>query len=537
MINQWIWLLLTILSLVGCDQLLNNDDKPAEPQIKLVPEATVVSIGASQRIKAVVSGIDDTTTVSAEWQASAGTLENISDLTVLWTAPDDTTQAEISVKVTTVDGGSATRSVTVSVGNAPPQIDAFQASDNIVLAGNQINLTVSATDPENFALSYRFWSIPDSGVMAHLSPEKPTATWTAPEGSSFRGRKFQFVAEVSDNLNFVSRDTIEVLAYADYESIWVVDSGNKTVSKYTANGLKILTSPVVFENPVAVCNDVTEFYGCYVADYDAGKVVKLDARGNTIAEYTDIPTVIDIEIHRDTRRLWALEVGRDVVTVIDGYTHSVLKTIKGFKQPRWVTINQATGDVWIAEPSNNRLICLNSRLPVGSLPDSITAANTAIYPDTASAAYLNSPVSPFVRHDVAQPVYVVDRDDRQIEQFEWNGSRYVRNAFPVALGNVNPLFVWSATVGNVFSMIASIASDGKLQGYVEGNSGSLTVLTGDYTFQAPHTLAVDPPAGIVWIGDNGTNQMVKIRLNPDFTYQKQFALSGFVFLEDVVINK
>ena len=531
------WLFLMVFAVVGCDQLLNNDEKAVEPQIKLVVESAVVPIGASQRIKAVVNGIDDTTNIAIEWQASAGTLENISNLTVLWTAPEDTTQAEISVKVTTVDGGSATRSTAISVGNAPPQIDAFQVSDNIVLTGNQITLTVSATDPENFSLNYRFWSIPDSGIISHLSPDNPTATWTAPDGSNFRGRKFQFVAEVGDNLNFVSRDTVEVLAYADFESVWVVDGGNKTVSKFTANGLKILTSPVVFENPVAVCNDVSEFYGCYVADYDAGKVVKLDARGNVITEYSDVPTVIDIEIHRDTRRLWALEVGRDAVAIIDGYTHSLLKTIKGFKQPRWITINQATGDVWIAEPSNNRLICLNSRLPVGSIPDSITTANAAIYPDTSSGAYLNSPVSPFVRHDVAQPVFVVDRDDRQIEQFEWNGNRYVRNAFPVQLGNVNPLFVWSATVGNVFSMIASIASDGKLQGYVEGNSGSLTMLTGDYDFQAPHTIAVDPPSGIVWIGDNGTNQMVKVQLNPNFTYQKRVALSGFVFLEDIVINK
>ena len=92
-------------------------------------------------------------------------------------------------------------------------------------------------------------------------------------------------------------------------------------------------------------------------------------------------------------------------------------------------------------------------------------------------------------------------------------------------------------LSGLFNVVVIIANNGKLFAFSEGNSATLTTLAGDYTFQSPHALAVDPMTGECWIGDNGTNQLVKIRINPDFTFATLVKLNGFIFIEDVVINQ
>lgn len=523
----------------GCDKLFNSDDEtpaPVNPTVELLVESAVTSIGASQMISAEVTGVD-TAGITTEWAVTGGEFVKTGNLQIEWTAPDDTVQVAVSVVVKTTDGGSSTEETLISVGNAPPEISDFAASAAFVLAGNEIALTATAADPESYPLSYRFWVTPDSGMLQHSSPDAPTATWTAPEGGNYSGEFFRFVVEATDNLDFFTRDTLEVLAYSDFASVWMVDSGTRKLIKYTANGIKILESAAAFQKPVAVSNDVEDSFGCYVADYAAGTVFKMDATGTVIASFGSIPTVIDLALHEDTRTLWALSVGGNSVTVIDGFTDEVVKTIYGFRQPRWLAINQATGDVWISEQGNNRLVCLNARTSIASLPDTISYQNAEIFPDSVETTYLNSPIIPFVRSEIAQPLYLADRDDRQIERFDWNGTQYVRNASPISLLSALPRSVVVTSVGGLFNVVLTVSFDGKLFAFAEGNPASLTQISGDYAFQAPHAVAVDEATGQLWIGDNGTNQLVKIRINSDFSFTTLHKLNGFVFIEDAVINK
>ncbi|MCB0287285.1 MAG: hypothetical protein KDE57_11560, partial [Calditrichaeota bacterium] len=163
--------------------------------------------------------------------------------------------------------------------------------------------------------------------------------------------------------------------------------------------------------------------------------------------------------------------------------------------------------------------------------------NAEIFPDSVETTYLNSPIIPFVRSEIAQPLYLADRDDRQIERFDWNGTKYVRNASPISLLSALPRSVVVTSVGGLFNVVLTVSFDGKLFAFAEGNPASLTQISGDYAFQAPHAVAVDEATGQLWIGDNGTNQLVKIRINSDFSFTTLHKLNGFVFIEDAVINK
>ena len=531
-------LIVALLLATSCNQLFNSDEPepPINPVVEVTLTAETVQLGETQSISAAVSNIPENALTNSTWSVSAGSFIKNSELEIDWTAPFDTMEVDITLNVKTELGGETSRTVRVGVGNAVPDISTFSASSARVLAGNTITLSVQASDPEGLTLDYRFLISPDEGILSHSGNAANTASWQAPDGGSYSGKYYTFIAEVTDNLGFISMDTLQVLAYSDFYSIWMVDSGTRRLAKYTGNGLLVFNSPVSFSKPVAVTSDIDESFGCYVADYDAATVYKIDAGGNTVASYGNIPTVIDLAMHRDTRTIWALGVGDNSVTVIDGFQDVIVKKIHGFFKPRGITINQATGDVWINEQGNNRVVQLSALTEPANLPDTISTQNTAIYPENGTN-YFNSPMVPFVRNESAQTLYVADRDDREVERLMWNGTGYTRNTTPVSLVSAQPRAVFVTALSGLFNVVVIIANNGKLFAFSEGNSATLTTLAGDYTFQSPHALAVDPMTGECWIGDNGTNQLVKIRINPDFTFATLVKLNGFIFIEDVVINQ
>jgi DNA-binding beta-propeller fold protein YncE len=235
--------------------------------------------------------------------------------------------------------------------------------------------------------------------------------------------------------------------------------------------------------------------------------------------------------------VWALSAGEQSLTIIDGFQNTVVKKIYGFVQPRWISIDPSGGEVWISEQGNNRLVMLNALLPPASQPDTIGYQNVVIYPENGAAGYLNSPFKPFVGNTGARILYVADRDDREVERFIRSGSAYVRSDTPISLNTTQPRAVFVVNADGAVNLVVAVAVNGKLLAFNESNPATLTSLNGDYTFQVPRALAVDQLSGECWIGDNGTNQLVKIQVHSDFSFTTLHKLDGFVFLEDMVINK
>ncbi len=537
-------LLAVILLLPGCDSIKNlfgTAEENQPPTIRLQPEKTTMALGETQTIIAVAADPDQSEPPVIRWEADNGTISADSNSVIRFTAPLDTMQVEI--RATAIDNQEAqtTGSVVISIGNSAPVISSFTVSRTHLLPGNTLQLSVVADDPENQRITYHFQVEPDSGTIMHDEASQPQASWTAPvnpdPNQAYPARYYQVIAEVRDPLGFFSRDTAQVLVYSEFESIWVVDSGSRTAAKYTANGLPIITAAESFRKPVAVASNILESYGCYVADYDAGSVFKIDAEGQTIASYSNIPNVIDLDVYQIGRTIWALSVGENTLTVIDGFQDVVIKKIYGFSQPQAIAINQASGDVWIAEPANDRLIRLNATDPVSSWPDTITYSNCQIFPDSGTAGYFNTTLSPFVRDLPGAPLYLADKNDTQIERMIWDGDAYLRSNPPVDIPPLQPRFVGAASVANLGDVVIALSVDGRWIAFPESDPFDLHLLSGDYDFRAPNTFTMDSQNGYAWVGDNGTNQLVQVKFGGQYQFTSSIRISGFIFLEDVVINR
>ena len=530
---------IVLFSSISCDKLFKKDENE-NPTLNIAFNKTTVSVGSTNLLKAITSDPDDDDSVTVTWTVSAGTLSSTLGDSVTWTAPTDTQTVTITAKATDQNDGGATKSIDVFVGNNNPVISGLDISSNRVLPGNTISINCEAADPENQSVIYSFYSIPVGGTFSHSDPESPTATWTAPADQNpsgyFQSQFYKIVAKVTDPLNYSSEDTMEVLVYSEFGSVWIIDSQKGTLEKRTNNGDLVFISSYQFQKPVAVANNIDESYGCYVADFDASAVIKFDEAGEEISTYSGITNVIDLAVHKDTRTIWALSIGDNSLTAINGYTDQVIKTIYGFNQPRSLTINQSSGELWVAETANNRIIKFKVSDSPSSLPDTINSSNVTIFPASPGSPIFNTPSQISLKNTNGSIVYVADKNDYQIEVFRYSNGAYSRNDPPVNLLPLSPIFVQPVSITNIGWHALIMNSDGSFVLFPENSIQNVLPVTGNYNFDHPKAMIIDNRTSECWVGDNGTNQLVKLTLNPDYTFTTQLKISGYLFIEDLVIN-
>ncbi|MCH7529135.1 MAG: hypothetical protein IH972_06250, partial [Candidatus Marinimicrobia bacterium] len=258
---------------------------------------------------------------------------------------------------------------------------------------------------------------------------------------------------VSDEQGYNSSDTLEVLVYKEAGTIWVVDSEQAIVSKYTDLGDFILTSSHPFEEPRAVTNDITQDYGCYVADYTAGEVVKLDPEGNIEALFTNAPNVVDLAIH--ARTLWVLSEADSALLIYNTWSQGApVHRVSGFKQPRAITINQNNHTVWITDVGDNSVIQLNA---LEAWPDSVSDPGVIVYRDALGIPIFNFPSGLGSRRLSDATLYIADQFHNQIERLTYSSGTgtYSRNT-PITM--TNP----SQVVSNVKGEVWVLNSDGTI---------------------------------------------------------------------------
>lgn len=526
----------TLLTLMSCEEFINNIKNVKEntrPTIIIKVENSNPDINTTQKLTAEVTDPDEDDEVTVTWTATTGELSQSAGLTVDWTAPSDTATAHIVATATDENDGIAHKEVLLFVGNACPRISGYTASASQVVSGNTIDLTCTAEDPEGGKLTYQFYEINGGGSFSHSGPTSNTASWDSPSNIG-QAEIFKLVVRVTDPIHFFSADTLEVLVYSNYGSLWVVDSDFKSVSKYTSNGYKILTSSQTFKYPVAVVSNIDELSGCFVADQDADLVYKLDYNGEKLTSYSNIPHVIDIALHQATRKLWALSYSSNSATVIDERTGNIEKTIRGLNQPTSIEINQWTGDVWIVEEGNNRTIQIAAGKGIASLPDSISSAIGVVF-DTG----FNGPHNLCIHHtqdgSLASRVYVADTFDNQIERFVYQNKKFERED-PADLLSPGPLLTGILPI-NLQTMVFVINTAGRMELFAENDPLQKHPVTGNYSFIKPQVMAIDENTGECWIGDNGTNQLVKIKIRSDYSFSVLRKLNGFLSIKDISINK
>jgi len=514
-----------VLALMGCE-LMNNP-----PSIDIVVEDDTPLTSSTQTLTAVVEDLDEDLVIIT-WSATDGEFTKTTGEVVKWTAP--TTTGRMLVTAVADDrkaGGTDTATVALSVVNAAPSITEFTSSAPYVTLGNSVTLSCEAFDPDAEDITYDFFTSPSGvGAILHDSPEISTATWIAPSDPNL-ARSYDLIVKVSDlPQGYFSTDTLQVLVFSEHGTIWVVDKVRSEVIKFTSRGEKMLSASRSLQNPVAVTRFRGKFYGCYVADHDAGQIVELDEEGQTVATFPNIPNVKDLAINRETSTLWAISVSDDEprLTVIDTDTESIVKQFKGLRHPNAITINQNRQEVWIADygyEQDDRVIQINIRDFLIDLPDSLTSLYATIFEGN-----FNYPSSLSVRDAEEATVYIADTNDDEVERLTYNpanGEYY--SSIPVALGEgTKPFKVRVTDTGLVWVLNLNR----NILYFLESNPSQQTPI-GSYAFSDPHAMAIDQETGNVWIGDNGRHQVVEIS-SADSVGVK---ISGFSFVEDLVINK
>ncbi|MBN2010051.1 hypothetical protein JW960_11970 [candidate division KSB1 bacterium] len=521
----------------GCDKLLMRTDDNNRPEIKIRVQDDTPAVQTSQTFKAEVVDPDVGDSVAVSWTVTAGRLAKDTGDSVSWTAPNDTMSVEVTAIALDSKGARALAYKILHVGNSAPDITDFTVDQTSILNGNTVNLACTATDPDGHELMYQYSVVPNQGTLVHSDAHVSTATWTAPSSMPVESKVYKIIVSVKDVLGYSVADTVDIVVYFEYSSIWVVDSGQKRVSKYAGNGQLILTASESFSKPVAVTNNIDESYGCYVADYEAGSIYKIGADGETLLSYTGVNNVIDIAVHNDTRTVWAISTDDNSLTVFDGFTDAEIKRVYGIENPRQIIINQASDDVWIVETGNNRIVNFKAENLPYSLPDTVTGRNTLVFPSDTSSAYLNAPFGSYVRNQTNQILYVSDKNDNQVERLEWRDGGYKRDKNPISIMPLRPMYASVSLLANRGWTVFVMSTNGKIVLFPEEDDRNIMTAAGDYRFEYPHALATDESNCEFWVGDNGTTQLVKIKIQPDYTFKAETIVSGFVFIEDVVINK
>jgi len=510
----------------GCE-LTNSPPIIQEVNFEQDPALT----GSVQTVTAVVEDPEEDLFVIT-WTVTAGILDKTQGESVRWTAPDEI--QDVTFKIEADDrkiNGKDSTNRTISVVNNAPVISDFSSSSPFVLLGNSIELSCTAEDPDGEDITYKFISHSDVGTFIHADPTANTATWEAPSYDvvSF-SRSYNLIVEVEDVQGYFSQDTLAILVYSESGTAWVVDSGHKTVSKYTSSGDYILTSPHSFTEPVAVAGNTDEFYGAYVADKGTGEVVRIDRLGVSTDSFTDMPNVVDLDIHRASRTLWAICQGNKSLTVYDiNPPGQLLKKIYGLIQPNSILINQTSGDVWIADGGHQGIIQLGVPRDANALPDTIAAGSAFLFTNATIGNHFNNPQGLSLLDGLGATLYITDAGHGDVEKLIYISGAYTRTdsiggfaAPPTQVSVTTEALIWVISTGGSVVHVP-----------VGATSGASPFAVLDYDWVNPHVMTADRVNGDIWIGDNGTHQVVKV-VSPDSV---AFKISGFDFIEDILVNK
>ncbi len=515
-----------VLAGSGCE-LVNNP-----PIVSIVAEDDFPITGSRQTLTAVTEDLDEDP-LRLSWRASAGKLSKTTGPEVQWTAPLDRGEVTITVIADDRKSGIDSASIVLTVVNDAPVITAFTSSASFVLLGNEIGLSVAATDPDGEDITYTFTTSP-VGVGSFVESALPTEiTWIAPtvDVTPF-ARTYDLVVKAQDTRGFFSTDTLEILVYAEYATLWVIDSRHARASKYSPRGHLIFHSAHPFNRPVAVTNNTREFFGAYVADAGANEVVKIDELGLKILSYPGLPNVSDIALHRDSGTLWVLSLGDSSLSVINTFTDMEIKRVYGFSKPETISINQSSGDVWIADAGNHTVVQFDANLPTdqlaATLPDVISASNTTLF-----TGQFNTPVAIAMRNLIPPDatIFIADKNDQdgQIERLVYNPLLGQYQISTTIDGYAHP----SLLAATVESLLWVANEEGRVVHFPLASNGQSPTTIFSYDFNNPSTMVADPVNGTIWIGDNGSNEVVSL-VAPDSV---DVIISGFGFIEDIIVNK
>ena len=511
--------LMFLLLFSGCSQTNHP------PTLEVIFENNNPLPGSKQTLTAVVTDQDSADIILINWEISKGTPYAATGSVIRYTAPEFNTTDTIRVEANDQNGGIVSETVLMNVSNGTPQIHSLNISQSAVLLGNGVTISVTASDPESLPLSYQFSSSGNVGSFESHEPEDSTIIWIAPSDFELAG-EYQLFVTVSDSLGQSVSDTVSVIVYLENGTIWVVDSGLKTVKKYDENGQFILQSEENFDYPNAVTNNYPWDFECWVADKGLGKIFEINEDGTTIETYDNIWGVIDIEYHENTGTICALSQANQSLTLIMG---TEIKTIYGFQSPNSMVINQNADEVLISDYGRQQIIKIDLLPSDGVFPDSISTDN---YLDALNGV-LNGPKAlAITKYSSLNGIMllVADKINNRIERVPFTSS--YDDPLPPITDVIQPIGI---TTTLNYSWV--LEEDGTIRFFDTFDGSSSQIITiEELTNSQPMLITGDYPKDAIWIGDNTTNKIIKAIYNNGIV-EMATMITGVNSVENIVVNR
>jgi hypothetical protein len=176
------------------------------PQVDtLWVSADEVDVGERVSLRASAHSADAKVGLSYAWTASCGRFGQAQGETTTWIAPATADLCELALTVSDAQGGKASASAKVQVGSAhgsarmvvvindAPRVAGIQATPSPMATNQVVALSVSASDPDGDALSYR-WRCSCAGRFSDLTQAATTFVPTLASGTEH----CTFSVEVTD---------------------------------------------------------------------------------------------------------------------------------------------------------------------------------------------------------------------------------------------------------------------------------------------------------------------------------------------------
>lgn len=474
-----------LISLTGCKKDPATAPEPSFRILDVRLTPSPVYLGASIRLEAVIYNPENDT-LKFVWSASRGKLLDFETNPTTWIAPDSTGSAEIRLMVQNQHRERIDTAFTIYVGNQPPRFEGFVYHNRNVIIGNTLPLKCRATEPDGQELQIQWYS--DGGVLTTVT--KDSVVWQAP---TIPG-KYHIWVELYDGYTLVRSDTLELVAYREYGCIWVIERGNKSLKKFTDNGI-LLFEIQGFANPMAVRVNPRD-KSCWVADASyagsVGKIYRISFNGDTIRTIGNFVDPQDIGVYILEKDVWVVDAKQNTLTCISPIDFSIRKTITGFFHPQAVDIDQRTREVWVADTDNDRVVRISFDVPDHYNVNSDSGFHSII--------------------PITDPVDIsADQNDEAIwvaQRFEHQVT-YIREGFtPIIIANlVQPMNVQTA----ISSGQCWISDTGKNR--ILKYSGNQLLFEVADGFLLPTKISLNIFDGSIWVLDSQNNRLVKITDN------------------------
>jgi len=259
--------------------------------------------------------------------------------------------------------------------------------------------------------------------------------------------------------------------------------------------------------------------GCWVADYGQDRIVLLGSEtGEVVKTLEGLNDPVALSLNIASGAIWVADKGANQIVRVeyDANGSPVLRRISGFSAPESVSVNSLDGGCWVADTGNDRLVWLADDIADG-------------YDVTRDTGY-HKVISGFLRPRSVS----VSHYEGSCWVADTNNNRVVKVLADVPDGyNISTNSDFHAVLGGLIGPLSVSANymDGTCWVADTGNDrvvlvarNGTQIIKSVEQFPSPRTVSVNPLDGSCWVGDTDSDQIIKLI---DGGTAEQFRLSGF----------